>query len=319
MCGMRRRALLVFKSPCGCASAVCKEAVDEQKNRITPTLRKEIRNFFWTIFKAESKEVFSFFWAALSTLRFTPAEKQNPCMTLHGLALHQSQAEDSLRTGNLFFFLLSLLFLLLLLIFESHPGAFSQTLTTHLPGSTTGQERRLESCFLLHVGLMTPTDLCVVVPKQTRSHQPGQTRLFRIHWLHWCFSMVSVFFLFFSTAKLKKKNTKEKKKHKKTWKNTTQKTILSRSTQCIQNKHTRTHTLCQQTHTRVSLLTAPLEISRGRRFRKIIIKPINRVGKQNTAWQALLQTHTHTHTHQLMYTRTHFLELYILLPDLFSQ
>lgn len=181
-----------------CASAVCEQPVDEQK---TESYQFGICTF-WTKIKAESRDVF-IFCVALSALRFAPAEKQNPCMTFCGLTLHQSQAEDSLKTGKQFF--------LLFLFFgdsESHPGALSQTLRSHLPGSTAGQERRLKSCFLvIHEGLKTPSDLCVVAPyRHGRSHRPGQICLFHIHWLHWLFfNVICAFFL------QRKKEHKEKK------------------------------------------------------------------------------------------------------------
>ncbi len=154
--------------------------------------------------------------------------------------------------------------------------------------------------------------LCGVTDTSAR-----QICLFRIHWLHWLF--FNVICAFFSTGK---KRT-HKKNHKKTWKiqhknnnsvslytlYTEQAHILCQHT----HSHTHTHT---HTHTQiaVSLLTAPHEI-RLIRFRKIIIKLMNRVGKQNTAWQALLQTHTpdHVHTH----THTHTSWNYMFCSQIF--
>lgn len=64
--------------------------MDEQKTESHQLSEKGCVFSFLDYNKARKREVFSF-CAALSALRFTPAEQQNPCMTLSGLALYQSQ------------------------------------------------------------------------------------------------------------------------------------------------------------------------------------------------------------------------------------
>ena len=323
MCGMKGKSVVGLLIPMrtGCASAVCKQAVDEQKkkkkkkNRITPTLRKGICIFsflfFWTLIKAESRGVFSFVWCSFCPVIHS-SWKTKP---LHDPPWSRTPPESGgghAKNWKLFFFVL---LFSLLVDSERHPGRFSQTLRSHLPGSTSGQERRLKRRFLVIYD-----DLLRGGAEQTQSHRPGQICLFRIHWLHWLFFNVICGGFFYSKKK-KKKRTQRKKIIKRLEKIQYKNNSVSLYTLYTEQAHI----LRQHTHnnTAVSLLTAPLEI-RLIRFRKIIIKLINRAGKQNTAWQALCKhthTHTHTHTHQLMrtHTRTLFLELYVLLPDLFSQ
>lgn len=238
----------------GCASAVCKQAVDEQKTESHQLSEKGFVFLFFFLDYIKSREQRGLQFFVLLYLPCDSLQLENKTFAWPSMVPHStSQAEDSLRTGNLFFFFFLCFLLILKLILErSH--------RSYLPGSTAGPERRLRSCFLvIHVGLMTPTDLCVVVPNR-RGHI-SQVKFA-------CFVSIDCtdFFqrylcIFFSTAKTqknkKRKNTK-KKNHKKTWKKYDTKTILSRSTRCIQNKHT--YSVYRHTHTRlntaVSLLTA---------------------------------------------------------------
>lgn len=114
--------------------------------------------------------------------------------------------------------------------------------------------------------------------------------------------MLSV--LFFLQLKIRKKkwNTMGKKNYKRLLKILHKKQLfLSLYTLHTEQAHVlRQHTHIH-THFAIPTLLAPLKI-RLIRNRKIIIKLMKRVGKQNAAWQALLQTHTHTHTRRLMNT-----------------
>ena len=226
MCGMKGKSVVGLLIPMrtGCASAVCKQAVDEQKKKkkkkkkTKPTLRKGICIFsflfFWTLIKAESRGVFSFVWCSFCPVIHS-SWKTKP---LHDPPWSRTPPESGgghAKNWKLFFFVL---LFSLLVDSERHPGRFSQTLRSHLPGSTSGQERRLKRRFLVIYD-----DLLRGGAEQTQSHRPGQICLFRIHWLHWLFFNVICGGFFYSKKK-KKKNSK-KKKHKKTWKNTIKKQL----------------------------------------------------------------------------------------------
>lgn len=178
---------------------------------------------------------------------------------------------------------------------HNHPGALSETLRYHLPSNTAGQERRRRSCFLIiHGGLKGAS-------RPLRWSRTGAdesacfvsidcTDFFRCYL---CF--------FFYNKKYEKRGTQRKKNYKKTWKIQQKNNAVSLYTSHTEQAHIPSqHT---HTHTAVSSLAALLEI-RLIRFRKIIIKLMNGVGKQNTAWQALLQTHTHTKQLMNMHTNT---------------
>lgn len=94
--------------------------------------------FFWTKIKAESREVI------FSCCSFCPAIRCSwKTKPRNDLLRSPSQAEDSLKTGNLFFG-----FGFFPFFSESHPRALSQTLRSHLSGSTAGREtRRAAFCF----------------------------------------------------------------------------------------------------------------------------------------------------------------------------
>lgn len=119
--------------------------------------------------------------AALPSLRFTPAGRQNPCATLRGLALHRSQAEDSLRTGNLFLFLLLLLLPLLSCLFCCCCCCFLQSSRSALadPVSLAAPQAESGGCAetlsrLFTRDFTTAADPFAAPPKQTR---PRQARL----------------------------------------------------------------------------------------------------------------------------------------------
>lgn len=202
-------------------------------------------------------------------------------------------------------------FLCFLLILRVIQELFHRLWDLISPAALQGMNGSWGAAFVVtRVGLKTPTDLCVVVPNRHGHVGPVKFACFvSIDCTDFFFQCYLCFF-FYS----EKRNTKKKKFIKRLEKNTTQKTILSRATHCIQNKNT--FSVSTQTSTAVSLLTASLEI-RLIRFRKIIIKLMNRVGKQNTAWQALLQTHTHTCTSSCTHTHAHSSWNYMFCSQIF--
>lgn len=182
---------------------------------------------------------------------------------------------------------------------ESHPRALSQTLRSHLPGSTAGREWKLKSCFLvIHVELKMPADLCVVALNRhghiDLSILLVSYPLTALTFLFNSFQCYLCFFLFLRRKNKDKRNTKEKKNHKRLGKKTTQKQFCLtlhaayRTSTHAPSTHTHTHT-----YTAVLTLTAPLEI-RLIRFRKIIIKLMNRVGGNNTHCMAGFVANAHT-------------------------
>lgn len=99
---------------------------------------------------------------------------------------------------------------------ESHPRALSQTLRSHLPGSTAGREWKLKSCFLvIHVELKMPADLCVVALNRhghiDLSILLVSYPLTALTFLFNSFQCYLCFFLFLRRKNKDKRNTKEKK------------------------------------------------------------------------------------------------------------
>lgn len=253
--------------------------------------------------------------------------KTKPCYDLCGLVLYSSRAEDCLKTGNMFlgylFFFCFVFYFLFHSDSESHPRALLQTLRSHLPGSTAGREWKLKSCFLvIHVELKMPADLCVVALNRhghiDLSILLVSYPLTALTFLFNSFQCYLCFFLFLRRKNKDKRNTKEKKiikdLEKKQHKNNSVSLYMLHTEQAhMLRQHTHTHT-----YTAVLTLTAPLEI-RLIRFRKIIIKLMNRVGGNNTHCMAGFVANAHTCSWTHMHARTLFLELYVLLPNLFSQ
>lgn len=158
--------------------------------------------------------------------------KTKPCYDLCGLVLYSSRAEDCLKTGNMFlgylFFFCFVFYFLFHSDSESHPRALSQTLRSHLPGSTAGREWKLKSCFLvIHVELKMPADLCVVALNRhghiDLSILLVSYPLTALTFLFNSFQCYLCFFLFLRRKNKDKRNTKEKKNHKRLGKKTTQK------------------------------------------------------------------------------------------------
>lgn len=181
---------------------------------------------------------------------------------------------------------------------ESHPCVFSPTQRNHLPGSTPGQEPRLKELLLaFSYGTEDASWLPHVGFEQNWSQRLGDFACFVSINCTYFFYVICAFFL---QLKIRKKNMEHiEKKIIKDFKNIRQKnSSFSLYTLHTEQAHTlRWHT---QTHTAVPTLPAPLKI-RLIRNRKIINKLMKRVGKQNTAWRALLRTHTHW----ISWTQTH--------------
>lgn len=139
---------------------------------------------------------------------------------------------------------------------ESHPRALSQTLRSHLPGSTAGREWKLKSCFLvIHVELKMPADLCVVALNRhghiDLSILLVSYPLTALTFLFNSFQCYLCFFLFLWRKNKDKRNTKEKKiikdLEKKQHKNNSVSLYTLHTEQAhMLRQHTHTHTLTLQ-------------------------------------------------------------------------
>lgn len=126
--------------------------------------------FCWTKIKAESREVFS-----CSCCSFCPAIHSSwKTQPLHDLLWSRTLPESGGGFAKEWKPVFSSFFVFFV-DSESHPGALSQTLRSHLPGTTAGHEQRLKSCFLVtHSAYWDANRPLCGGSEQTRSRCPGQ-------------------------------------------------------------------------------------------------------------------------------------------------
>lgn len=247
MCGMRKRVLLVFKSPCGCASAVCKEAVDEQKTESHQLWEKRfVIFFFWDHIKSREQRGLQFFLCCSIYPAIHSSWKTKP---LHDPPWSRPPPDSGGGLAKNWKPVFSSFFAFSLLIFKVILERSHRLLHPISLAAQQGKNGGWRAAFWLFTWDLwrQPTFVwwCQTdAVTSARSNLPVSYPLTALTFFN------GICFVFFSTAKKIKKRTRRKKNHKKTWKNTTQKQFCL----ALHNVYkTSTHTLSTDTHTRLTL------------------------------------------------------------------